>query len=126
MELGWCTEKGIPHSTFLEWHPDDRSKVVAYLLEEAERCDMCGTSSWEWKENRFAYEPVETFCHGCYQKSVYSETEQDPLPGTTVSLVPVTEYRKAERAVAAEKQRAMEKRDREELERVRDGAGADS
>ena len=23
---------------------------MAFLLENAERCDMCGTASWEWEE----------------------------------------------------------------------------
>lgn len=86
---------------------------------------MCGTASWEWEENRFAYEPVDSFCHGCYQKTVYSEGV-DSLPGTTVSLVPVTEYRKAQRKVDAEKRRAMEKRDRKADGEPRTGAGKDS
>jgi hypothetical protein len=119
-------DKGIPHSKFLEWDSDDRSKLVAYLLEQGERCDMCGTASWEWEENRFAYEPISSFCQGCYQKQVFSDTEHDSLAGTTVTLIPVTSLRKAERKVAAERMREMQKRDKEAERGRRSGAAADS
>lgn len=80
---------------------------MALLLEKSERCDMCGTASWEWEENRFAYEAVDHFCQGCYLKSVYSDQESTSLPGTNVVLVPVTSQRRAERQVAEERRRAL-------------------
>lgn len=117
----------MPHSQLLEWDADDRAKLMAFLLENAERCDMCGTASWEWEENRFAYEATDSFCHGCYLKSVYADTGQDSMPGTSVSLVPNTEYRKAKRKVDAEKARARMKREQKEAASGRgDGAGKDS
>lgn len=110
MELGYCVDHGIPHSVWLEkWSPEDRSKVIAYLVESAERCDMCGTAPWEWEENKFAYEAVDHFCKGCYQKSVFSDSESTSLPGTNVQLVPVTEVRKLERLLAAEKRRRIKR-----------------
>jgi hypothetical protein len=48
---------------------------------------MCGTADWEWEANKFAYEPVQKRCHGCYLKDITSETEQN-TPGTTVVLLP--------------------------------------
>lgn len=51
----------------------DRTKMLAFALEKAERCVMCGTGSWEWDPavggSRHAYEPVEKFCPGCYAKA---------------------------------------------------------
>jgi len=71
----------------MEWETIDRSKVLAHLMEEASKCSMCGTAEWEWDENKFAYEPVQTMCRGCYLKDIASETEQN-LPGVTVVLLP--------------------------------------
>ena len=126
LEMSYTIDHGIPHSTWLEkWSPDDRSKVVAYLLEQTERCDMCGTAPWEWEENKFAYEAVDTFCQGCYLKSVYSDSQTSSLPGTNVELVPYSPMRAAERAVREGRRRkiAAEAR-REQLERSRDDRGA--
>lgn len=101
--MSFCCEKGIPHSVFLQWKPEDRAKVLAYLLEKAARCTMCGTAPWEWEENKFAYTPVEELCQGCYRKSVYQDTEGRSLPGTNVKLVPTTPYFKARESVTAKK-----------------------
>lgn len=81
-------DKGIPHEKFLEWEPESRAKVIAYLLEQADTCQLCGTARWEWEENRYAYDVEEVFCPGCYRKEV--STEGDKLPGTRIELVPVT------------------------------------
>lgn len=102
MQMSYCYEKGIPHSEFLSWDPEDRSKTLAYALEQSSRCQLCGTAEWEWEENRFAYEPQETFCRGCYLKEVASEGKNN-LPGTTIDLIPVTELTKAQAKVRAEK-----------------------
>jgi hypothetical protein len=88
LEISYCVDKGIPHEKFLEWDPASRAKVVAYLLEEAETCQLCGTAAWEWKENRHAYDVQEVFCPGCYRKEV--SNEGDKLPGTRIELIPVT------------------------------------
>lgn len=87
--MSFCVERGISHTEFLSWSAEDRAKTLAYILEEAERCTLCGTAPWEWEENPFAYEPTEKFCKGCYQKEVSSHGDQ--LPGTTIELAPVTE-----------------------------------
>lgn len=71
----------------MEWSKEDRSKVIAYRLEEAVKCSLCGTAPYEWEEDRFAYEPVQQMCRGCYLKDIASETEQN-LPGVTVVLLP--------------------------------------
>ena len=105
--MAYCHDKGIPHSEFLEWDPEDRAKVLAYSLEQASRCNMCGTAEWEWEENKFAYTPIDNFCRGCYQKSVFSEQESNKsLPGTNVKLVPTTPLMKAQMQVKAKKRQA--------------------
>ena len=85
MEMALCKEYAIPHSTFLEWEPEDRAKALALLIEEGQRCQMCGTAGWEWEENPYAYEPIAHLCKGCYLKDTAQEDSKN-LPGTTVVL----------------------------------------
>ena len=99
----------MPHSEFLSWDPEDRAKTVAALLEQAERCQMCGTAAWEWSEDRFAYTPIDHFCQGCYQKNIYQDTISHALPGTTVKLVPTTPMLKAKMAVNAKRMAGLSK-----------------
>jgi hypothetical protein len=87
MEMSYCYEHGIPHSEFLEWSAEDRSKTMAFLLEQSSRCGMCGTAEWEWEKDRRAYAPVEKFCMGCYLKHMAGESAGQ-MPGTTISLEP--------------------------------------
>lgn len=105
--MSFCVERGIPHSVFLEWDPEDRAKVLAFLMEKSERCSQCGTAPWEWEENKFAYTAVEDFCQGCYQKSVYQDTESKALPGTNVKLIPMTPVLKAKMLVKGRKRERM-------------------
>ena len=91
-----CSEMGIPHSEFLYWYPEDRAKAIAYQLEKASKCAMCGTAEWEWEENKFAYEPVSKLCMGCYVKEVASEDTMQQ-PGVTISLAPTTTIASAKR-----------------------------
>lgn len=108
--MSYCYEHGIPHSVFLTWAPEDRSKILAYIMEKAERCQMCGTAPWEWEENRFAYTAVEELCNGCYQKSVYQDTQSSKsLPGTNVKLVPTTPELSARMLVTARKRSKMKR-----------------
>jgi hypothetical protein len=88
LELSYCVEKGIPHDVFLDWETESRAKVLAYLLEQAESCQLCGTARWEWEENKYAYDVQEVFCQGCYMKEV--SADGDRLPGSRIELVPVT------------------------------------
>jgi len=106
--MAFCNEKGIAHSKFLRWDPEDRAKALAYLLEQNARCTMCGTAEWEWEENKFAYTPVEEFCKGCYQKSVFSDQQGKSLPGTNVKLVPTTPLLRAQMSLKAKKRARME------------------
>jgi len=108
--MSYCFEKGIPHSVFLDWNPEDRAKAIAYSMEQALRCTMCGTAQWEWDEDKFAYTALDEFCKGCYQKSVFSDTESRSLPGTNVKLVPTTPHLKAQMAAKAKK-RSMRTRE---------------
>jgi hypothetical protein len=96
MEMSYCYEKGIPHSEFLNWLPEDRAKTIAYQLEQSTRCGMCGTGEWEWEKDRRAYEPVEKFCMGCYLKHMASE-EAGQMPGTSIGLEPARGKRSAKR-----------------------------
>ncbi len=107
--MSFCFEKGIPHSKFLEWSPEDRAKVLAYAMEQSSRCVSCGTAPWEWEENRFAYTAVDELCKGCYQKSVFSEAQGNSLPGTNIKLVPTTPLLRAKTQVAAKKRAQRER-----------------
>jgi hypothetical protein len=97
MEVAWCSDHGLPHSTLLSWSPEDRAKLTAHLMESAQRCQMCGTAPWEWEEDRHAYEGAVSQCWGCYIKDRAGQGE-DLLPGASVVLVPrrVAEARRAE------------------------------
>ena len=107
MEMGFCNEHGIPHSEFLEWDPEDRAKALAYMSEQAIRCQLCGTAEWEWKENKFAFTAVEEFCQGCYQKQAFSDQQGSSLPGTNVKLIPTTPRLTAQMAMKARKRRSL-------------------
>jgi hypothetical protein len=87
MEVQWCSDHGLPHSALFEWTPEDRSKLIAYLAEHNQRCQLCGTADWEWEEDRGAYEPVNKQCWGCYTKDA-AKDQNDSLPGSTITLVP--------------------------------------
>lgn len=101
--MSYCYEQGIPHSEFLNWEPDDRSKVMAFMMEKSLRCELCGTAEWEWSADRRAYEPVEKFCMGCYLKHMADEGS-GALPGTTIVMEPT-------RTVAAAQRRARMRQD---------------
>lgn len=112
--MSYCHEQGIPHSEFLQWEPEDRAKVMAFILEKSLRCNMCGTAEWEWEADKFAYTPVEEFCKGCYQKSVFTDTETDKsLPGTNVRLVPTTREFKARQLISSRKRLHMMRKSKE-------------
>lgn len=85
--MSWCSERGIPHSEFLSWPEDDRAKLVAFLMESGEKCQMCGTAPWEWDEDPYAYEAMGHRCQGCYVKDLARE-DGNPGPGTTITLIP--------------------------------------
>ena len=101
--MSYCFEKGIPHSKFLKWDAEDRAKTIAFAMESAQRCNMCGTAPWEWDENKFAYTALDDFCQGCYQKAMYSEQQGSSLPGTNVKLVPTTPRLSAQMKMKARK-----------------------
>ena len=86
MEVSWAAEHGMSHSDLLSWDDEDRAKLVAYLLENSERCQMCGTAPWEWDDDRNAYEPISHQCWGCYVKD--GADQGDSLPGSRITLVP--------------------------------------
>jgi hypothetical protein len=94
--MSYCYENGISHSEFLEWEPEDRAKTLAFMLEKAARCDMCGTAEWEWDADRRAYEPVEKFCMGCYLRHM-AEEGSGSMPGTTVVMEPSRSIKSAQR-----------------------------
>lgn len=101
IELSICSEYGIPHSEFLGWSPVDQAKAVAIMAHKSERCSLCGTADWEWDPaqggTRFAYEPVEKLCQGCYVKHEQGSGQ----PGTSVVLEPTNTAASARRQLAA-------------------------
>jgi hypothetical protein len=86
MEMRWCSDRGLPYSALLEWDPEDRLRLQAFLMEEAQSCTRCGTASWAWEMDRGAYEPAIHQCWGCY--ALESVEEETRLPGSRVVLVP--------------------------------------
>ncbi len=109
--MGLCNEWGIPHSEFMEWQPDDRSKALAYAIEKGLKCGLCGTADWEWEEDKRSYTPIEHFCLGCYYKGQIEE-EAGHQKGTTVQLVPTGSTAHQKRLVAQAKQYAKRGKDK--------------
>ena len=101
--MSYCYEHGIPHSEFLEWEPEDRAKVLAFMIEKGGRCEMCGTAEWEWEADKRAYEPVEKFCMGCYLKHMVEEGGSS-MPGTTIVMEPSHSQKSAKRLARMKKQ----------------------
>ncbi len=67
--MSYCGPRGIPHSAFVSWSPDDQDKALSWQAYEARRCGQCGTHLDDWKEasggSQFAWH-AETFaCPGC-------------------------------------------------------------
>ena len=61
--------------------------MVAVSLERAERCTMCGTASYEWEEDPFAYEAVRVSCPGCMRRETLQEDSgESALKGVSVRL----------------------------------------
>jgi hypothetical protein len=98
--MSFCFDKGIQHRKWLSWPAEERAKMMAFMMEKAEQCALCGTSQWEWDENKFSYEPTERFCRGCYLKETSAE-DRNRLPGTTIEMTPVTEMFRAKQIVHA-------------------------
>ena len=119
--MNYCSERGIPHSVFLTWSEADRAKQLAFLMEEAERCQLCGTAEWEWEQNKFAYTAMERTCKGCQKKALASDAEHT-MPGTTIELVPSSPELTA-RLALLDKRRLEQIRD---AKAVRQGGGAGS
>lgn len=59
---------------------------MAYLAEEAKRCSQCGTATWEWEENKWAYEAATYTCQGCLRLDAARE-DFKPGPGTRMILI---------------------------------------
>lgn len=85
--MKWCADHGIPHSELLSWDPADRSKLMAHLVDTASTCQSCGTASWEWDDDKFAYSPGTSTCRGCMLLDAAKE-DFDPGPGTRMILIP--------------------------------------
>lgn len=113
LEISYCVEKGIPHEEFLDWEPESRAKVLAYLLEQGEQCQLCGTAGWEWEENKYAYDVQEVFCPGCYRREV-SNDGSDKLPGTRIELVPVTKELRDKQYLQHERRQYMRREEDDE------------
>lgn len=98
--MQWCSDKGLPHSALLAWDPQDRAKLTAWLLEQSERCSMCGTAQREWDAARAAeepapYSPEVHICHGCHVKEAAVEGDEY-VAGRQVNLVPLQVVRARE------------------------------
>jgi hypothetical protein len=90
----------MAHSVFLDtFTAEDRAKLAAYALEQAERCNLCGTAGWEWQEDPLAYEAVTKICLGCQNRDLARDV--DKRPGSSVVLIPPAQAQKLREAEAA-------------------------
>lgn len=100
LEVGWCSDHGLPHSALLEWEHEDRAKLVAYLTEANQRCGSCGTAAWEWDPDKGgrtdAYEAGIHRCWGCYHREGIAR-DGELGPGDRATLIPVEVARRQER-----------------------------
>jgi len=57
--------------------PGDRSKILAWRIEQALACNECGTRLEEWEEDHNAYHVEATRCVGCekiaWEQQAWSE-----------------------------------------------------
>src|SRR4051794_29618254 len=80
--MEYCAPLGMPHSKFLDWSLEDRSKAISFTAWKAKFCSGCGTETASWlDENGHTIEPppyvAETHrCYGC----VTLEEERAMLP----------------------------------------------
>jgi hypothetical protein len=114
--MRYCHDHAIPHSRFLEeWSGEDRDKLVAYLVNEGDRCSQCGTKESEWEQNRFAYVAETHLCMGCYITDAENENNRDSegksMPGTTVKLVLNTPEKQAEMLEFAARMRSLQRQE---------------
>ena len=86
LEIKWCTDHGLPHSTLLSWNAADRTKLLAYLMDEALRCTSCGTADWEFDEDPNAYWPDIKVCRGCALRDQRRD-DLGSVPGATIVLL---------------------------------------
>lgn len=106
-ELAFCVERGIPHSVYLAtWSHEDRAKVVAFLMEKSERCQLCGTAPWEWEHDPHAYEPAREVCLGCQKKDLLRDDGEKVPAGSSVVLIPKRVARMRRAAARRAKQEA--------------------
>lgn len=63
---------------------------MAFMLEQSDRCQMCGTSEWQWAEDPNAYEAAVHVCPGCARKEWIREDQGDSKPqaGSSIVLLP--------------------------------------
>ena len=77
---------------------------MAYLLERSERCNVCGTSEWEWDPDqggeRGAYEASQFQCWGCYTTKI-AQQDHDLPPGAHITLTPRRQVDKLKAPVPA-------------------------
>jgi len=80
--MQYCGPRGIPHSQFLSWDPDDQDKALAWMLHEGEKCPGCGTFPSEWLDDEGypvdpePYDPKSLLCVGC--KTLAEKQEEIP------------------------------------------------
>lgn len=112
LEQKYCNEHGLPHSTFLAWAPEDRAKAIAFEIESAQRCQICGTAPWEWDPaqggNKHAYEVIEHFCQGCHDRE-YMQDAAANAPGVRLELAKTGTVESAKRRVKAMRRSAKER-----------------
>lgn len=88
--------RGIPHSTFLGWDPDDQDKALEWVALERRTCSGCGTRPDEWDPalggDRDAYRAEPRRCAGCEelaraQRQLAAQHDEDELHGVRLALI---------------------------------------
>lgn len=90
--------RGIAHSTFLAWSPDDQDKALAWVALQNATCSACGTREEEWDParggDRHAYVADARRCAGCEalaQAQRQMNAEHPDELGIRLGLVPNTD-----------------------------------
>jgi hypothetical protein len=94
-EMAYCGPRGIPHSVFRSWLPDDQDKALGWLAYGHSTCPECHTFPEDYldQDGREIYPPpflVQTErCGGCLLiKAKIREIGEKNLTGLSMRLVP--------------------------------------
>lgn len=95
--MSYCGPKGLAHSKFLSWDPDDQDKALAWMIAQNEVCPRCGTRNEDWVDERGHYrmppvmEAIPIRCYGCAETDRVEESIPKEQRGIYVVARPYQE-----------------------------------